>query len=39
MKRCPLHGPVTDEDATTCPVKLRHQIDGECGQALMDDDE
>jgi hypothetical protein len=44
MKRCPLHRPVTDETALTCPVKLRRQIggeviDGECGLPLVDDED
>jgi hypothetical protein len=42
MKRCPLHGPIPDEDATTCPGKLRRQIggtveEGSCGLVLVDD--
>jgi hypothetical protein len=41
--RCPIHGPVDDEEATICPMKLRRTIAGEtaegiCGQPLVGDD-
>jgi hypothetical protein len=40
--RCPMHGHVSDHDATTCPVTIRRTIAGEvivgtCGQPLEDD--